>query len=93
MAKKIIVQGTNTYRGHCHECGAEFTYEREDVHRNYVRGGEEVSCPCCGGRVSHFGAGGGRYGSGGKLQCSASYSTWPLARVVHSTLGLEQRRQ
>ena len=78
MAKKIVIQGTNIYCGHCHECDAQFTYEREDVHTNYVRGGEEVSCPCCGHRVSHFGASSGRRSSGGSgFYCLSSRHAWP----------------
>lgn len=53
--KKIISGGTNHYKATCQECGAIFTYQREDVHTNYVRGGEWVSCPHCGHGHRHFG--------------------------------------
>jgi len=56
--KKIVRQGTDTYRATCHECGTVFTYERDDVHHNYVRGGEWVSCPHCGHQLMHHGASG-----------------------------------
>lgn len=59
--KKIIKPGTDIYRATCTECGAVFTYEREDVHHNYVRGGEHVSCPNCGHGHRHFGASGGEW--------------------------------
>jgi len=61
MAKKIITAGIDAYRTTCSECGCRFTYERSDVHANYVRGGEEVSCPHCGSRCPHFGASGSRW--------------------------------
>jgi hypothetical protein len=66
MAKKIIKSGSTTHRSTCDECGAVFTYEREDVCINYVRGGEWVSCPSCCNQILH-GAGnmprrGGTYG-------------------------------
>lgn len=57
--RQIVKPGTDTYRCTCHECAAVFTYEREDVHHNYVRGGEWVSCPGCGHDHRHFGASGG----------------------------------
>ena len=62
--KKIISSGTNHYRATCHECGAVFTYQREDVRTNYARGGEEVSCPHCGHGHRHFGVT-GAWGSSG----------------------------
>jgi hypothetical protein len=55
---KIITPGTTTYRVHCGNCACEFTYERGDVHHNYVRGGEWVACPTCGRSCAHFGEGG-----------------------------------
>ena len=58
MAKKIIREGASAFRGHCNDCGCEFTYERSDVWTNYVRGGEGVSCPGCGAWCGHFGEGG-----------------------------------
>ena len=61
MAKEILKQGIKTYTGHCDECGADFTYQREDVRHNYVRGGEDVGCPCCGHGVRHFGEAGTRW--------------------------------
>lgn len=54
--KKIINKGTDVYKATCIECGTIFTYGREDVHHNYIKGGEEVSCPHCGNSVKHFGA-------------------------------------
>jgi hypothetical protein len=54
--KKIIIQGSTTHRACCSECATVFSYETEDVHTNYVRGGEWVSCPHCGHAVRHFGA-------------------------------------
>jgi len=56
--KRIIREGTKIYRATCSECGAVFTYEREDVRRNYVKGGEWVSCPGCGHDHQHFGVSG-----------------------------------
>lgn len=56
MATKIIRQGSTTYRATCLECSTVFTYELEDVHQNYVRGGRWVSCPHCGHGVYHFGS-------------------------------------
>ena len=61
--KRIVHEGSKSYRAHCSECGAVFTYEREDVHRDYVHGGERVSCPCCGTGLRHFGASGTRWPS------------------------------
>jgi len=60
--KKIISPGTDTYRATCQECSAVFTYQREDVRTNYVRGGEEVSCPHCGHSHKHYGATGAGWG-------------------------------
>ncbi len=57
--KKIITKGTDTYHATCTECGARFSYEREDVRTNYVRGGEWVSCPHCGHDHQHFGTSAG----------------------------------
>lgn len=63
--KKIITKGTDTYRASCSECGTTFTYERDDVHTNYVKGGEWVSCPHCGHGHRHYGAQSPRgYGAG-----------------------------
>jgi hypothetical protein len=56
MATKIIHEGATQYRTACGECAAVFTYEREDVHRNYVTGGDDVACPSCGHAVRHRGA-------------------------------------
>ena len=56
MATKIITPGTDTYRATCTECGCCFSYERSDVHHNYVKGGEWVSCPQCGHGHYHRGA-------------------------------------
>jgi len=64
MAKKIIHEGRSTFHGHCQDCGCEFTYERSDVWRNYVRGGEGVACPGCGAWCRHFGAGGTSWAPG-----------------------------
>lgn len=54
--KTIIKPGQTKYRATCGECGAVFTYERSDVNRNYVRGGEWVSCPSCGHSHMHLGS-------------------------------------
>ena len=55
--KKIITKGTDSYKASCAGCGTAFTYEREDVHHNYIRGGDWVSCPHCSHDHRHFGAG------------------------------------
>lgn len=52
--KKIVKPGTDVYRATCTECGAVFTYEREDVCRSHV--GDYVTCPNCGHNNRHFGA-------------------------------------
>lgn len=65
MAKKIIQGGTDTYHGHCSECGCHFTYERSDVLHNYLSGGERVSCPHCGHSLRHLGEAGTQWGRGG----------------------------
>ncbi len=65
MATKIISPGTDTYRATCSECGARFSYEREDVHTNYVRGGEWVGCPQCHHPHMHLGSEGRRQGTCG----------------------------
>lgn len=72
MAKKIIEQGSTTFRATCTECGTRFTYEPEDVRRNYVRGGEETSCPHCGHTCRHFGNGG--WGNTGRESWNTSCS-------------------
>ena len=54
--KTIIVEGVTKYRTTCRECAAVFTYELVDVHHNYVRGGDYVSCPGCGSACRHLGA-------------------------------------
>ena len=56
MTVKIVNPGCSSYCAHCHECGCDFTYQREDVHHNYVRGGDYVSCPVCGQACAHHGA-------------------------------------
>ena len=57
MTTKIITPGTDTYQATCSECGCKFTYQRGDVHTNYVTVVREVvGCPHCGYQVSHFGA-------------------------------------
>ncbi|MDE1834541.1 MAG: hypothetical protein KGH64_04340 [Candidatus Micrarchaeota archaeon] len=53
--RKIITKGITTYRVTCDECNAIFTYEREDIRPNYIKGGEWVSCPSCGHSVRHLG--------------------------------------
>lgn len=58
MATKIISPGIDRYHATCTDCGCKFSYERSDVHHNYVKGGERVSCPQCGHSMYHFGAGG-----------------------------------
>lgn len=54
--KKIVKPGTDIYRATCTECAAVFTYEREDVQQNYLRGGDVVSCPQCSHQNRHLGA-------------------------------------
>lgn len=61
MATRIIESGVDKYRARCAECGALFEYGRGDVHRNYVRGGDWVSCPGCGHSHPHFGVSGIRW--------------------------------
>lgn len=56
MAKRIISDGTDTYRATCDECGCVFTYERGDVHHNYMHSADHVSCPQCGHGCRHLGA-------------------------------------
>lgn len=56
LMKTIIQEGTTKYNTRCDECGCRFTYDREDVHENYVRGGDWVSCPSCGTSCRHCGA-------------------------------------
>jgi len=65
--KEILQPGTKKFRMTCSDCGAVFTYERSDVHQNYVHGGDWVSCPSCGRGNRHFGArrGMGYVGYGG----------------------------
>ena len=65
MATKIITPGTDTYRATCTECGCCFSYERSDVHTNYVRGGDWVGCPQCGHQHMHLGSEGRRQGTCG----------------------------
>ncbi len=69
MAKKIINPGTDVYRATCSECGAVFSYQRDDVQRNYVRGGEWVTCPQCGHAHMHFGASGTVWPDGRSRRC------------------------
>jgi hypothetical protein len=60
MTRKIVEAGTDTYRATCGECGCRFTYERSDIHTNYVAHVRQVvSCPHCGKDVGHLGAGNG----------------------------------
>lgn len=59
--KQIVREGAKRFKGHCGECGCRFTYEREDVHRNYAVGHDQVSCPGCGHSVYHFGESGSRW--------------------------------
>jgi len=54
---RLIEKGVDEYVVTCTECGARFAYTRADVHTNYVRGGEEVSCPHCGHHHRHHGMG------------------------------------
>lgn len=76
MAKKIIHPGVTKYRGHCGDCGCDFTYEREDVNVNFARGGENVSCPSCGHSCQHLGENGTRWPEPkpwgrGRLSCAS----------------------
>lgn len=61
MTVQIVEKGADTYHGHCGECGCRFTYQRTDVHHNYVQGGARVSCPHCGQQLHHFGASGTKW--------------------------------
>lgn len=56
MAIKITKKAPKAYSADCTRCGCSFTYELADVHKNYVLGGEYVSCPSCGDGVQHFGS-------------------------------------
>lgn len=75
--KEIIKPGKAKYHGHCGECGAEFTYERSDVHHNFVHGGEHVSCPICGHNVRHFGESGTRWPS--DHGCDGGSGRWSVS--------------
>jgi DNA-directed RNA polymerase subunit RPC12/RpoP len=55
MAIKIIKEGVDKFRATCGNCGTTFSYEMEDVHTNYLKGGEQVSCPHCGHSHRHYG--------------------------------------
>lgn len=55
MAIEIIQRGTEKYKATCAECAAVFSYEKVDVWRNYLKGKDVVSCPCCGSQVTHLG--------------------------------------
>ncbi len=55
---EIIKTGKTKFRGHCIDCGCKFTYEHEDVCRNYLRGANEVACPSCSHACRHFGESG-----------------------------------
>lgn len=56
MAKTILERGQDKYVCTCGECGTRFSYERDDVSRNYVVGGEHVYCPHCSKPCRHYGA-------------------------------------
>ena len=62
MAKKIIEQGSTTFRVRCGQCNTKFAYEFVDVRPNYVYGGDWVCCPHCGARSLHVGQSGARDG-------------------------------
>jgi coenzyme F420-reducing hydrogenase gamma subunit len=55
MTVKIIQEGVTTYHATCHECGCKFSYNREDVHHNYLRGIDCIGCPSCGASCQHNG--------------------------------------
>ncbi len=57
MATKIQEPGTNTYKGFCGECGAIFTYEREDI-RTIGLNLRQVQCPHCQHMLQHTGKNG-----------------------------------
>jgi predicted Zn finger-like uncharacterized protein len=79
--KNIIAKGINKYRGTCPECGTIFTYEREDVHHDYVHGGERVSCPHCAHSIRHFGAGGSSWMGRGSGDPCMSVGLWPCPQM------------
>jgi len=80
--KRIIQEGITQYKASCSECGARFAYEREDVHHNYVHGGDYVSCPSCGHSCRHHGASGTSWpGCGGGLRLPNSWrNDWSCQR-------------
>jgi len=80
--KEIIRDGASKYRATCHECGAVFTYQREDVRHNYVKGGEWVGCPSCGHDCHHFGA------SGTQWPCDRTPSMTMSERGWRATMSL-----
>lgn len=58
MTIKIEEKGIDCYTGWCGECGAKFTYERDDV-INVATGFRQVKCPHCGHLLTHT----GKYGA------------------------------
>jgi predicted Zn finger-like uncharacterized protein len=53
MTKKIVEEGTDTYKKRCPECGTLFLYEREDIHSFRFDGERHVSCPRCKTLIEH----------------------------------------
>jgi hypothetical protein len=53
---EVIKEGVQKYRATCAECGAVFTYERDDVRRNFLDCRDEVACPTCGCGCRHLGS-------------------------------------
>jgi len=53
---RVIREGVVEHRATCQNCRCQFTYERSDLHTNYLHGGEWVSCPGCGEGHRHAGA-------------------------------------
>lgn len=53
MAVTITRKAPRNYSTDCGRCGCSFSYQLDDVHRNYVRGGEFVHCPSCSNSIRH----------------------------------------
>lgn len=53
---RIVKHGVSEFHATCQSCTCQFTYEEGDVHMNYLRGGEWVSCPSCGREHHHMSA-------------------------------------
>lgn len=53
MAIKITRSASTTFNATCKTCGAGFSYEVDDLCRDYLWGGNYVPCPSCGDRHRH----------------------------------------